>query len=389
MSRGPVPVSVNSRLPARLVSFSTWGIPPFRQALRWWRTPFWLLALFTGAKSFIDNPFLGSRRLNAWGLHVSRLKAAHAMARFRRQRLAHFLAADVRQRFDRDGFVLIRDFLPQETFRAMRSAALEARTDWRGQQQGDTVTSRIPVGLDILRRLPQLAALLDSPRWKGFMAYVASTRAEPLYYFQAIAGGVAEGPPDPQLELHSDTFHPSLKAWLFLSDVPEDGRPLAYVAGSHRLSPERIAWERRKSIEVKEKGDRLSQRGSLRIAPDELESLGLPQPTRFGVPANTLVVADTYGFHARSSSDRQTTWVELWAYCRRTPFLPWTGFDLLSWRPIAVRRAEWLASIMDWLDRGGLAKQHWKRSGSCPPVAIPTEPRAAETSVERGTVEFA
>jgi hypothetical protein len=82
------------------------------------------------------------------------------------------------------------------------------------------------------------------------------------------------------------------------------------------------------------------------------------------VPANTLVVADTCGFHARAASDRPTLRVEIWAYSRRSPFLPWTGFDLLSWRPIAIRRAEWLGSIKDWLDRRGWAKQHWRPSGS-------------------------
>ena len=67
--------------------------------------------------------------------------------------------------------------------------------------------------------MPTLAALLDNREFRGIMSYVASTRAKPLYYIQAIAGGVADGPADPQLELHSDTFQPSLKAWLFLTDV--------------------------------------------------------------------------------------------------------------------------------------------------------------------------
>jgi hypothetical protein len=197
------------------------------------------------------------------------------------------------------------------------------------------------------------------------MAYVASTRSEPLYYIQAIAGGVVDGAPDPQLELHSDTFQPSLKAWLFLSDVEADGRPLTYVAGSHRLTPERIAWERRRSIDIRT-ADRLSQRGSLRVSAEELPDLGLPPPRHFCVPANTLVAADTYGFHARAMSDRPTLRIELWAYCRRSPFLPWTGFDLWSSRPIAIRRGQWLGSIMDWMDRRGWAKQHWRRSGPWP-----------------------
>jgi len=53
---------------------------------------------------------------------------------------------------------------------------------------------------------------------------------------------------------------------------------------------------------------------------------------------------------------------------RRSPFLPWTGLDPLSWRPIAIRRAEWLQSIVDWLDRRGWATEwlpdRWSRGPS-------------------------
>lgn len=336
--------------------------------MRWWRAPIWLLALATGAKSFADNPILGSTRLNRAGLHVWRFRAAHALARRRRARLSKLLPPELREQFDRDGFIILRDLLPADEFRTLQSAVLGAELDCREHQQGDTITRRVPVGPQLRRRFPQLGTLLDSPSWKSVMAYVASSRSEPLYYIQTVAGGVAEGPPDPQLQLHSDTFHPSLKAWLFLTDVPEDGRPLTFVAGSHRWSAAREAWERKKSIEVMTNGDRLSQRGSLRIAPEELAGLGLPAPTRFCVPANTLVAIDTCGFHARGASDRPSLRVELWAYCRRTPFLPWTGADPLSWPPIAARRAEWLGSIVDWLDRRGWMKQHWRLAGRRRPL---------------------
>jgi hypothetical protein len=321
-----------------------------------------VIALLTGAKSFADNPIFGSTRLNQAGLHIWRLKSAHALAAWRRKRLARGVPAELKHEFDRDGFVVVPEVLPPEQFEHFRSAILDADLDCRSHQQGDTVTTRMPVGPELLRRVPALASLLEGARWKGLTAYVASTRAEPLYYVQAISGGVVEGPADPQLELHSDTFHPSLKAWLFLTDVPDDGRPLTYVAGSHRVTPERVAWEKRRSVEIAA-ADRLSQRGSLRIRPEELPALGLPQPTHFAVRANTLVVADTCGFHARAGSDRPTLRIEIWAYARRSPFLPWTGFDLLSWRPIAVRRAEWLGRLVDWLDQRGWKKQHWRSAG--------------------------
>jgi len=334
----------------------------------WWRGPYWFLALFTGAKSFADNPLLGSVRLNRLGLHVCRVRAAHWMASKRRRRLAHLIPDDLRDQFDRDGFIVVRNVFPEGEFRLLQRTILQSEFDCREQVQGDTVTRRVPFSPKLADRLPQIAALLASDRWSGLLAYAASTRNRPLYYVQTISAGRGPGGPDPQLELHSDTFHPSIKAWLFLTDVEKDGRPLAYVAGSHRATEKRLQWELQKSIEVMQVGDRLSQRGSLRIGHGELEGLGLPQPTEFSVPANTLVIADTCGFHARCSSDRPTVRVELWAYSRRSPFLPWTGGGLSSWVPFADRRAVWLHAAVDWLDSRGLQKQHWVRAGKRRPI---------------------
>ena len=337
--------------------------------LRWWRAPLWLLAVATGAKSFADNPILGSERLNRRGLHAARLKLAHRLAWSRRRRLAAAVPEEWRERFDRDGYVELRDFLPTDVFGRLQQALLTNRFETRQHQQGNTITRRVAVGPALLRRVPELRATLEKPRLRALLAYVASTRAEPLFYVQTIVTGHAAGPPDPQLELHADTFHPSLKAWLFLTDVTDDQGPLTYVAGSHRLTPQRLAWEQARSIDI-EHSDPLSQRGSLRIMPEELPALGLPQPTRFAVPANTLVVIDTCGFHARGSSDRPTMRAEIWAFARRTPFVPWTGFDLLSWKPIAVRRAAWLNRINDRLDRAGVKKQHWQPAGQRRPIDL-------------------
>lgn len=321
-----------------------------------------MLALGTGAKSFVDNPILGSERLNRRGLHAARLKLAHRLATTRRRRLANSLPLELRNQFDRDGFVVIRDFLPSDEFAALRRELLGRKFEARQQQQGDAITRRVAIGPELLREIPELRALLRKRSWRSLLAYAASTRAEPIYYIQTILMGHSPGSPDPQLELHSDTFHPSLKAWLFLTDVTDDEGPLTYVPGSHRLTAERLEWEQQKSVSI-QGSDRLSQRGSLRIRPEELAIMNLPPPRRLAVPANTLVVVDTYGFHARGSCTRPTIRAEIWAYVRRTPFIPWTGLDPLSLPPIAPRRAEWLTRIVDRLDALGLKRQHWQPAG--------------------------
>jgi hypothetical protein len=180
--------------------------------------------------------------------------------------------------------------------------------------------------------------------------------------------------PDPQTALHADTFHPTVKAWLFLTDVAEDEGPFVYVPGSHRMTPERLAWEKERSIHASAGLDRLSSRGSLRVRPDELSGLGLPAPKAFAVPANTLVVADTSGFHARGLSVRPSTRVEIWTYGRRNPFVPWTGLDPLSLPGIAHHRASIAWAIRDRLP--DIMGQPWADVGLKAP-SDPAQPNEA------------
>jgi hypothetical protein len=89
--------------------------------------PFWAAQLFTSAKSFIDNPLIGSARLNALGLHAARVRAAHAMARWRRAGLAAHVQPDERDSFQRDGVVEIRELLPPALFQQLRQELLGFR----------------------------------------------------------------------------------------------------------------------------------------------------------------------------------------------------------------------------------------------------------------------
>ena len=87
------------------------------------------------------------------------------------------------------------------------------------------------------------------------------------------------------------------------------------------------------------------------------------------MPANTLVVADTFGFHARGPSARPSTRVELWGYGRRNPFLPWTGMDLLSIPGIAELRAPLYWRALDWRQRNFGKRSPWQDAGLLTPIA--------------------
>jgi len=325
--------------------------------------PLWAAQLATGTKSFERNPVIGSRWLNERGLHTARVRLAGRIAEIRRRHLASLVSEADRAGFERDGFVIRPNFLPDAEFAELLRQVKAYRGMLREIGEGDTILRKIALDPKTLAALPALGRLLRHPEWRGLIRYIGSRDAEPVVWIQSILRHAVDGPPDPQTALHADTFHPTVKAWLFLTDVAADAGPFTYVPGSHRLTPERLDWERRMSLAAPSSRDADTRQGSFRIEPGELAALGLAEPRIFAVPANTLIVADTFGFHARGPSAGRSVRVEIWAYGRRSPFVPWPGFDW--WSGAALARRSLLGwRLGDMLERAGVKPHRWRaRSG--------------------------
>ena len=150
-----------------------------------------------------------------------------------------------------------------------------------------------------------------------------------------------------------------MKSWYFLDDVDERNGPFTYVPGSHKLSLARLRWEYRKSIDISSNGDRYSGNGSFRLGDEDARQMGLSAPKGFKVTANTLVVANTHGFHCRGQASERSTRTELWTISRSNPFNPFPGIDhplmtrlqnraLNAWRRYADRRADKRGTVSSW-----------------------------------------
>jgi len=334
------------------------------------RLPLDALAVAGGARSFADNAVLGSDALNRLGLHAGRVALAERAAELRRALMRGATAED-RATFARDGILVKQGYLPSERFARLRAELLETPLRAREHLQGDALNRLIPLSPTVLTKLPETAALLAAPEWRVLLRHVTSSQTPPILFVQTIFSQAVPAPHDPQTELHSDTFYPSMKAWLYLTDVALEDGPFVYVPGSHRATPARLAWERAKSIGWRE-SDPLTRRGSMRITASELEALGLPPARPYPVPANTLVIADTHGFHARATSARPSVRVAVFAQGRGSPFIP---LPLPSPRALLGGREVDLAwKLTDALATRGWAYQHWQRVGEVragdPPVSL-------------------
>jgi hypothetical protein len=316
-------------------------------------------AILGGEKSFAGNPVIGDPALNARGLHRWRVRTTASLAEWRRKRLAGRLDPADAAALDRDGFVEKRDYLDPETFEAVRAAVFDQEHAAREMRQGQTVTRMTPLGgaglgpMRAVARRPELAAL---------MSYAAGRSGAPAFFLQTVIAEPQKGGADPQTAMHADTFHPTAKLWLFLTDVGEDDGPFVFVPGGHRLTPERLAWEYEQSLTARDDPRRHHALGSFRLSAEELSALGYPAPRRMTVRANTLIVANTYGFHHRAPSQKPNIRVELHGHLRRNPFMPWNGLDpaaLLG--PYQVDAFfGWIAAREKWLGK----KTIWKPSGS-------------------------
>lgn len=328
------------------------------------KTPLFIVQLGTGAKSFSANPIIGSKLFNQWKLHHTRLRLAAYMASYRRKKLASRISIRDCEEFSRDGYFIKEDFLPLEEFKKLHLEVFQTDWDVREMRQGGTTTRRVPFDLALLESTtPSLAKFICAPYIKNLIRYAASTGGSPIFWLQAVVAGQEKAAHDPQTDVHADTFQSTAKAWFFLQDVELEDGPLAYVPGSHRLTEERLAWEHEQSLIAAKHPVIYHARGSFRATKDDLSRMNFPNPKRFTVKANTLVIADTFGFHARTPALRPTCRVEIYASLRRNPFRPWLGLDFFSLPYLRNRSGSAHLKALNALKWAGL-KMPWKPAGT-------------------------
>ena len=327
-----------------------------------WCWPVHWLAVLSGAKDFSRNPVLGSRMFNRWGLHAARKRLAKWCCQVRRLWLKRGLPPDELRRFDEQGYLEIAGFLPAGALHSVLDELCAARLHFVELTQPPTLTRRVYLDRQTCQALlPTLASVIEDRRLRRWMQYAAGYSGVPLIALQCIHAQAQTDGHDPQGDWHCDTFHSTSKAWLFLHDVAPDDGPLGYMAGSHLQNKARMAWEQQQSEAAASHPNVLHARGSFRADEGELQAMGYARRFTAAVPRNTLVVADTSGFHRRTPSLGCSVRVEVYLSLRRNPFLAGLYPSALS-LPVIRRRWGQLAYGLHQLQvRMGTAA--WRPAG--------------------------
>lgn len=318
--------------------------------------PAWV-TIFSGAKAFSSSSILGSATLNAAGLHLWRKRLAHWTCERRRSRMRSSLSTEMVEQWNATGIMRIDSFLSPAQWATVCDELVAAAVPMVEMAQPPALTRRAYLDAHTCRRrYPALMGVLNDQRLIRLLQYAAGYRGRPVVAVQCVHSDWqdVQGRHDPQTDWHSDTFHSTAKAWLFLHPVREGEGPFSYRTGSHTLTPKRLEWEKNQSVGAARHANLLHARGSFRATEAELAAMGYGGPIVATVPGNTLIVADTSGFHRRMPSPSPTVRVEMYFSLRRNPFLAGLYPGLLDWPLLRDRWAGWLFAWYVWRHARGI-----------------------------------
>ncbi|MFS1523007.1 phytanoyl-CoA dioxygenase family protein [Microbulbifer sp. 2304DJ12-6] len=291
-----------------------------------WKLPKWIFELLSWGKSFKNNPIIGNYWLNRCGLHVARVILAHFLFRLRILLLSPLVSKEDRKDFLENGFILKKDFLPEEQFSKLSIALKNYKGVIREIVEGTTLTQRAFMDYYSRQQTPEFCQLVRNPYLDRLMRYSSSKNRPPFFFIENLCNHANVAPrPDPQRDMHADTFHPCVKAWLYIDGTDDQNGPYIYVPGSHRLSWRRLKWEYRQSLKACQKGPLRDKGrywdGSFRVNDTALAEMGL-SAEKLCVPANTLLIANVYGFHRRGEASAKSNRMTIWMQARDNPFNP-------------------------------------------------------------------
>jgi Phytanoyl-CoA dioxygenase (PhyH) len=272
---------------------------------------------------FMTDKLIKAPFLNKMGLQVWRIKLANLIFRLKSNHIHKKYEQDMSKYFD-NGYIQLDGFLSDEEFAQVKKEFLiiKETEDWRNYKVNHGPNQIYMFDLNKLDRAkyPSVFQFLNNEKLVALFCGAEKKNMKlddgrVAIQFQYLVQGSDENIHDPETDLHADTFFNTNKAWLYFDDVEVANAPFVYVPQTNKMSlPNRLEREYNYSLEKNVKGSR-------RVTQEEMVEIGLEEKV-FTCKANTLVMANTLGYHRRlrgkAGYDRLTLAISV----RFNPFNP-------------------------------------------------------------------
>lgn len=272
-----------------------------------------LKSILSGSKVIENTP------LNMLGVQVMRTVATRLIYSLRSACEDEFVKEKIDE-LRRDGILVLHDFLPRDQFERVQQECRrlldEKRDKLPNKGFGMNVLERSKILSISESELPstyqflanrEMHAILEAAEKRSFDRFFCTGRPE---VNRLIQGPICDQD-DPETKLHSDIFFSTHKAWLYLTDVELKDGPFVYVKRSHRLTLTQLRYIYDES--------RKRNKGSRRISLNEFRRMSVPE-TIVTCPRNTLVIANTNGYHRRLRGQPGGRRETLHLHLRANPF---------------------------------------------------------------------
>lgn len=259
--------------------------------------------IFTGHKFFhtkVVKPSFTRVDLMERGLHAFRMVMARHAERLR--------APGVDQ-FDTEGVMMYEDFLSDNQAVQVKKEIemFPVVENIQPYNNINNISEDVTSALHNLLHRSDLFKLCALAAHRSIDDVAAKEHFMKTTYIQRLENVPGNG--DIQKVCHSDVFYPCVKYWYFPDAVKEDQGPFLFARNSVELDFDRLDFHYRESVKVvKDTWDRRRNKGhgegSFRAIDDDLEKMNLELEPITCKP-NTLVIANTSGFHCRGDAKQR------------------------------------------------------------------------------------
>ena len=247
---------------------------------------------------FSSKKVVENRILNYAGSQILRVLLSSAAYSFRAMSQS-WPKINLTMMLQKNGYILIPNFLNHGDFQQVKDEFYNTNNigSYSPIIDGDTRVERYTFSTDQWNKLPAVTKLLSDNLLIQTLEGAELRNIEiGDIWFDTINYGNSQKGASSQTELHSDTFYNTHKVWFFIEPVTLEDGPLYFVPRSNQLSLKRLIFEYNKSINYKILTDY-----SFRVEPKDRALLGCEEKALI-CPSNTLIIANTRGFHRRGQA---------------------------------------------------------------------------------------